>query len=122
MFNETQLPSAIFDKENVIKKNRKKFERVHCSDILPELTRRKIINEMDKQNIEQIQNNKGNLEAMHLLLDRVWRHQTNWYEQFLDVLFEDYQHIVKSVDPDFHSSKYIYVLDFFRLITKRTQT
>ena len=41
------------------------------------------------------------------LLGRIWRHHPNWYEEFLDVLCEDYPHIVNSLDPEFHGSKYL---------------
>lgn len=64
---------------------------------------------MDKDNIEAEQRTTGNISATNVLLDRVWRHHQNWYEELLDALCKDYPYIVKSMDQDFYDSEYLYM-------------
>ena len=86
----------------------KVVNRLNPSDVLPELNTRKVINDMDKENIEAERKTKGNMCATHVLLDRVWRHQENWYEEFLEILMcKNYPAIVKEMDQEFYESTYI---------------
>jgi hypothetical protein len=82
--------------------------RFNPSDVLSKLIERKVINDMDKENIQAEQRISGDICATQVLLDRVWRHHQNWYEEFLDALCKDYHQIVKSMDPDFYESEYMY--------------
>ena len=82
--------------------------RLDPSEVLAELNKRKVINDMDKENIEAEERNGGKICATNVLLDRVWRHQQNWYEDFLEVLLDQkYTDIVKEIDPEFYESTYI---------------
>lgn len=85
--------------------NLKFLGRFNPSDVVAELNRRKVINDMDKENIEAEQKTHGNICATHVLLDRVWRHKRSWYEEFMDVLCENYAGIVKGMG-ELHVSKY----------------
>lgn len=83
--------------------------RLNPADVLPELNSRKVLNDMDKENIIAEQRMQGNMGATGVLLDRVWRHHPNWYEEFLDVLCKDYPDIVRIMDTDFYESMSIYI-------------
>ncbi|XP_061171499.1 uncharacterized protein LOC133181006 [Saccostrea echinata] len=62
------------------------IEELDPSDILSELHNRQVINEMDKENIEAEKKTQCRICAIMVLLDRVWRHHQQWYEEFQDVL------------------------------------
>lgn len=82
--------------------------RFDPSEVLAELNKRKVINDMDKENIEAEKKTGGNICATHVLLDRVWRRQPNWYNEFLEVLIcQNYIDIVKGMDQDFFEGTYI---------------
>ena len=110
-----EVPREVFVKYRklLMDHNMEFLGRFDPMEVIAELNRRKVINDMDKENIQAEKTTQGNISATHVLLDRVWRHHQNWYEEFLDVLCEKYPHIVKSMDENFHASEYIIMYSFF---------
>lgn len=105
-----EVPRVVYVKyRKILTQHIMKFlGRLDPSDVLAELNARKVINDMDKENIEAEKKTGGNICATNVLLDRVWRHQQNWYKDFLEVLLDQkYTDIVKEIDPEFHESTYI---------------
>lgn len=105
-----EVPREVFIKyRKLLQEHNLKFlGRFNPSDVVAELNRRKVINDMDKENIEAEQKTHGNICATHVLLDRVWRHKRSWYEEFMDVLCENYAGIVKGMG-ELHVSKYTFI-------------
>lgn len=101
-----EVPKDVFIKfrKLLMEHNLEFIGQFNPMDVLPELNRRKVLNDMDKENIIAEQRAQGNMGATGVLLDRVWRRHTNWYEEFLDVLCKDYLDIVKRMDTDFYES------------------
>ena len=105
-----EVPRVVYVKyKKILTQHIMKFlGRLDPSDVLAELNTRKVINDMDKENIEAEKKTGGNICATNVLLDRVWRHQQNWYKDFLEVLLDQkYTDIVKEIDPEFYESTYI---------------
>ena len=77
-------------------------------EILPHLSTRGLINEMDTQEISAEARNQGDIAAMIVLIDRIGKKKSTWYREFLDVLCEtEYQHLARLIDPD-HLQSMIY--------------
>ena len=118
----SEFPKDVFAKKKVLTAHKKIFERLDPKEVVPELNRRKVINDIDTANILATENNDGPIDATDILLDRVWRRHGNWFAEFLDVLSEYYSHICKKVDPGIFTSKYpkccwsvlLHVLEGFR--------
>lgn len=104
-----EVPKDVFVKYRklLMDHNMEFLGRFDPTEVIAELNRRKVINDMDKENIQAEKTTQGDICATQVLLDRVWRHHQNWYKEFLDVLCEKYPHIVKAMDENFHASKYI---------------
>lgn len=99
-----EVPKDVFIKfrKLLMEHNLEFIGRINPAEILPELHSRKVLNDMDKENITAEQRTQGNMGATGVLLDRVWRRHPNWYEEFLDVLCKYYPDIVKRMDTDFY--------------------
>lgn len=113
-----EVPKDVFVKfrKLLMEHNLKFIGRFNPTDVLPELNSRKVLSDMDKENIIAEQMTQGNICATNVLLDRVWRRHTNWYEEFLDVLCEKYSDIVKGMDTDFYESRciqFFFSINFF---------
>lgn len=105
-----EIPTDVYVKyRKILKEHIMSFlGRFDPSEVLAELNTRKVINDMDKENIEADIKTGGNICATNVLLDRVWRHQQNWYNDFLEVLLcNNYVEIVKEMDQEFYESTYI---------------
>ena len=102
----SEFPRDVFAKKNVLTAHKNILERINPKELVPELNRRKVINDSDTQHIITSEKNDGPKEAVGILLDRVWRRHENWYAEFLDVLSENYSHICKQMDPGIFASKY----------------
>lgn len=102
-----EVPKDVFIKfrKLLMEHNLEFIGRINPAEILPELHSRKVLNDMDKENITAEQRTQGNMGATGVLLDRVWRRHPNWYEEFLDVLCKYYPDIVKRMDTDFYESR-----------------
>ncbi|XP_061175389.1 antiviral innate immune response receptor RIG-I-like [Saccostrea echinata] len=100
-----EVPRDVFVKYRklLMEHNVKFIQNIDPSEILPELSRRHLINDMDKENIQAEQITQGRICATNVLLDRVWRHHQNWYEEFLDVLCKDNSELVESMDGDYYN-------------------
>ncbi|OWF42874.1 ATP-dependent RNA helicase DDX58 [Mizuhopecten yessoensis] len=71
-------------------------------DILPSLIQKGVLSREDDENIEAEHRNHGMLAASALLLDRIYRKKSNWYDMFLQSLAEnDFGHLAEKIDPDF---------------------
>lgn len=92
-----EVPRDVFVKfrKLLMEHNLKFIGRLNPTDVLPELNSRKVLSDMDKENIIAEQRTQGNICATNVLLDRVWRRHPNWYEEFLDVLCETIQTLSK---------------------------
>ncbi|XP_062594925.1 antiviral innate immune response receptor RIG-I-like [Saccostrea cucullata] len=101
-----EVPRDVFVKYRklLMEHNVKFIQKIDPSDIVPDLCSRHVINDMDKENIQAEQNTQGKICATNVLLDRIWRHHQNWYDEFLDVLCGKNSDLVKSIDSDYYNN------------------
>lgn len=99
-----EVPKDVFVKfrKLLMEHNVQFIGRLNPTEVLPELNKRKVLSDIDRENIEAEQRTQGNICATNVLLDRVWRRHQNWYEELLDVLSNGYPDIVKGMDMDFY--------------------
>lgn len=73
-------------------------------DVIHHLASKGVISDADKHEIETVCKNRGNIEGMDLLLDRMQCHLSpkEWYFEFLSVLQErEYNHLLTNMEDDF---------------------
>ncbi|XP_062594929.1 ATP-dependent RNA helicase DHX58-like [Saccostrea cucullata] len=80
----------------------KLVENLDPSDLLPDLVSQGIITFSDREHINTESNRNGNMAAIIVLLDRIWRKKENWYHSFLGVLCkQNYKNIAEEIDEEF---------------------
>ena len=90
-------------------------EKIQPRELLGLLSEESLISALDRQTIEQIEQNKGERRAAVKLLQCLHKLQPNhWYPKFMTILMKnDYHQLVLEIDPDIFKGKHLKAVVFF---------
>jgi hypothetical protein len=106
-----EVKSDVFKKYRklLLRHNFKLIHKLDPNELLPDLSSRGLLIDIDVQEIQAEMSNHGKIAGTTVLLDRVWRRHEDWYHILLEVMcFAGHYTVVENMDFEFAQCMFEY--------------